>query len=280
MAINPIQIQSYQGAVTTFKGEGCTYNFKQGVDAISGVAAHEARNIRMLKAQAATNNYNVIDTSIEIKFAYDPKTKQMVVVGGESKVKYQKSPAISSNNVMNILNNDKTPDTSTAAVDKTVNKKDDKKAQNTDTKDSEYIKNTLVKQKQKLEKELQQVEQSSDTNNGDNSEQDYEFFVVNGLTERPADPEKQKQSIRDDIDKIKQALVQIQFQETMKTQDDILNTATEGSIEPVMNLLGAQYNNASDNTSSSSSTSNPATSPKLFIAPYTMSGMNVNLRVF
>lgn len=75
--------------VTTFTGEGATYRFRQGFEAITGVAAHEALNIRVFKRYAINTNKEIIDTEIKIKFAIDPETKRLVVVGGESQAKFK-----------------------------------------------------------------------------------------------------------------------------------------------------------------------------------------------
>lgn len=75
--------------VTTFTGEGATYRFRQGFEAITGVAAHEALNIRVFKRYAINTNKEIVDTEIKVKFAIDPVTKRLVVVGGESQAKFK-----------------------------------------------------------------------------------------------------------------------------------------------------------------------------------------------
>lgn len=75
--------------VTTFSGEGAVYRFRQGLEAITGVAAHEALNIRVFKRHALETNRELADTEIKIKFAIDPETKRLVVVGGESRAVFK-----------------------------------------------------------------------------------------------------------------------------------------------------------------------------------------------
>jgi hypothetical protein len=75
--------------VTTFTGEGATYRFYQGFDAITGVAAHEALNIRVFEKYALNTNKEIVDTEIKIKFAIDPVSKRLIVVGGESQAKFK-----------------------------------------------------------------------------------------------------------------------------------------------------------------------------------------------
>ncbi|MBC7321442.1 hypothetical protein H5T89_12460 [bacterium] len=75
--------------VTTFTGEGATYRFYQGFDAITGVLSHEALNVRVFKRYALNTNKEIVDAEIKVKFAIDPKTKRLVVVGGESRVKFK-----------------------------------------------------------------------------------------------------------------------------------------------------------------------------------------------
>lgn len=75
--------------VTTFTGEGATYRFYQGFDSITGVLAHEALNIRVFKRYALNTNKEIADAEIKVKFAIDPETKRLVVVGGESRVKFK-----------------------------------------------------------------------------------------------------------------------------------------------------------------------------------------------
>lgn len=75
--------------VTTFSGEGAVYRFRQGFEAITGVAAHEALNIRVFKRYALNTNREISDTEIKIKFAIDPETKRLVVVGGESRATFK-----------------------------------------------------------------------------------------------------------------------------------------------------------------------------------------------
>lgn len=75
--------------VTTFTGEGATYRFYQGFDAVTGVCAHEALNIRVFKRYALNTNKEIVDTEIKVKFAIDPETKRLVVVGGESRAEFK-----------------------------------------------------------------------------------------------------------------------------------------------------------------------------------------------
>lgn len=93
--------------VTTFTGEGATYRFYQGFDSLTGVYAHEALNIRVFKRYALNTNKEIVDTEIKVKFAIDPETKRLIVVGGESKAKfrdrnYKKFTEIFSNNTEEI----------------------------------------------------------------------------------------------------------------------------------------------------------------------------------
>lgn len=75
--------------VTTFTGEGATYRFYQGFDSLTGVYAHEALNIRVFKRYALNANKEIVDTEIKVKFAIDPETKRLIVVGGESRAKFR-----------------------------------------------------------------------------------------------------------------------------------------------------------------------------------------------
>jgi len=75
--------------VTTFSGEGATYRFAQGFEAITGVAAHEALNMRVFERHALQGNRELTNTEIKIKFAIDPVTKRLIVVGGESRVTFE-----------------------------------------------------------------------------------------------------------------------------------------------------------------------------------------------
>jgi len=75
--------------VTTFSGEGAVYRFRQGFEAITGVASHEALNIRVFKRYALNTDREISDTEIKIKFAIDPETKRLVVVGGESRATFK-----------------------------------------------------------------------------------------------------------------------------------------------------------------------------------------------
>ncbi|MCX7795722.1 MAG: hypothetical protein N2380_04305 [bacterium] len=75
--------------VTTFTGEGATYRFYQGFDAITGVYAHEALNIRVFKRYALNANKEIVNSEIKIKLAIDPKTKRLIVVGGESRAEFK-----------------------------------------------------------------------------------------------------------------------------------------------------------------------------------------------
>jgi hypothetical protein len=85
----PMSIEPLRPRATMFAGEGRTYRFHQGIDAISGVAAHEAANIVALSAQAARAGQVVIDEAVELQFALDPETGRLVVVGGRSRVTYR-----------------------------------------------------------------------------------------------------------------------------------------------------------------------------------------------
>ncbi len=75
--------------VTTFTGEGATYRFYQGFDSLTGVCAHEALNIRVFKRYALNANKEIVDAEIKVKFAIDPETKRLIVVGGESRAKFR-----------------------------------------------------------------------------------------------------------------------------------------------------------------------------------------------
>ncbi|MGB9682357.1 MAG: hypothetical protein ACP5RW_05910 [bacterium] len=75
--------------VTTFSGEGATYRFAQGLEAITGVAAHEALNMRVFERHAIQSDTDIVNPEIKIKFAVDPVTKRVVVVGGESRVTFK-----------------------------------------------------------------------------------------------------------------------------------------------------------------------------------------------
>lgn len=84
-----MRIEPVEPRTTTFAGEGRTHRFRQGFDAISGVAAHEAANIVALSAQAARAGQVVIDKAVELHFALDPATGRLVVVGGRSRITYR-----------------------------------------------------------------------------------------------------------------------------------------------------------------------------------------------
>lgn len=75
--------------VTVFSGEGAVYRFRQGFEAITGVAGHEALNIRVFKRHALESNRDLRDVEIKIKFAIDPETKRLIVVGGESRAVFE-----------------------------------------------------------------------------------------------------------------------------------------------------------------------------------------------
>jgi len=75
--------------ITTFSGEGATYRFAQGFEAITGVAAHEALNMRVFERHAIQSGEDIANPEIKIKFAIDPVTKRIVVVGGESRVTFE-----------------------------------------------------------------------------------------------------------------------------------------------------------------------------------------------
>lgn len=84
-----MRIQPPEAVITTFAGEGKTHRFAQGIEAISGVAAHEASNIVALSAQAARAGQVVVDEAIELQFALDPETGRLVVVGGRSRITFR-----------------------------------------------------------------------------------------------------------------------------------------------------------------------------------------------
>ncbi len=69
---------------TTFAGEGVVKRLAQGAEAVMGVAAHEASNLRVMEAQAARNDREVVSKSIEIQFSYNAQTGKLEVVGGRS----------------------------------------------------------------------------------------------------------------------------------------------------------------------------------------------------
>ena len=52
-------------SVQTFKGEGYTRRFQQGTEAIAGVRAHEANNIRTLTRQAERQGFEVVGVSTD-----------------------------------------------------------------------------------------------------------------------------------------------------------------------------------------------------------------------
>ncbi|MBI2322568.1 MAG: hypothetical protein HYU88_10920 [Chloroflexi bacterium] len=84
-----MRIEPVEPVFTTFAGEGKTHRFAQGVDAISGVAAHAAANVAALSAQAARAGQVVVDEAVEVQFAPDPETGRRVVVGGRSRVTFR-----------------------------------------------------------------------------------------------------------------------------------------------------------------------------------------------
>lgn len=280
-------IETNQPLITTFKGEGYTYHFRQGMEAISGVYAHEARNIRLMKQQAVSNGYQVINTSIEIKFAYDPKTKKLIVIGGESNVKYTKnpieSPNINRDNILNLLNEDgNKADQTSQPTDITNNEANNEKdTQQINQDDEEYLKNILLQRKTELEQELGKVQQQASSmpnNNSPDMENDYEVFVINGLTERPADINKREEQIKNDLKTVQNLLQQIQQKEDLKQQENLLNNVLNAMLKPALNILNAKYEVNQNNAQPSNSSITPR--PDIFLAPYTMSGLNVNLRVF
>jgi hypothetical protein len=75
--------------ITTFSGEGAVYRFAQGFEAITGVAAHEALNMRVFERYALQSGRDITNSEIKIKFAIDPVTKRLIVVGGESRVTFE-----------------------------------------------------------------------------------------------------------------------------------------------------------------------------------------------
>ncbi|MBI2940047.1 MAG: hypothetical protein HYY04_06365 [Chloroflexi bacterium] len=85
-------IERIAPTVSTFRGEGFTRRLAQGADAVSGVAAHEAMNVGTLTRQAERNGYVVVSADIQVQFALNPETGHLEVVGGRSRVSYQREP--------------------------------------------------------------------------------------------------------------------------------------------------------------------------------------------
>jgi hypothetical protein len=87
MIISP---QDYSASI--FKGEGYTYHLKQGLPAALGVRAHEATNIQVLTRQAERAGREVVSSEIEVRYAYNPETGRVEVVGGRARVRHREKP--------------------------------------------------------------------------------------------------------------------------------------------------------------------------------------------
>ena len=206
----------YQPTMTTFAGEGVTVRARQGIDAAAKVAAHEARNVRVLSAQARFAGMQVVGTKVEVHYGIDANTGRLVVVGGRSEVRYRptvdrsiKAPQGSASESTAELQKGAGPDSESGAGGTPAAPAPDK------------IVDDLRAQEQELRAEADRLRQEAGTRDPDEADQ---------ASEALADVEQA-------LGEVQAAIVQAQLEEAQRIQEAVLEQASQANYGIAIDLV-------------------------------------------
>lgn len=191
-------------SVQTFKGEGYTRFLRPGPDAVAGVRAHEANNIRTLKRQAERNGFEVIDSQIKVQTTIGPDGKPQVV-GGTGSIRYRET-------------NPQTSKTQALPQNTTPEPQTDQEA-------LQQLSDLLVVEKQRTEAQVAKLQHELDQAEPGDSDQ-----------KRAALEEQQRK-----LQELRAAVRETERQKQLQFTQELLGNALDAQMESAGKLIAAGY---------------------------------------